>query len=61
MKTKFELGEEVFVKARIIRISYNPHDEPEKVRYDIAFVTDRGNTLTFNGMSDEQIERMVQG
>lgn len=61
MKTKFELGEEVFVRGKIVSISYDPNDNPEKVRYDIALVTGRGNRIVFNCMSDEQLERVVQG
>ena len=58
MKTKYELGEEVYLKAKVIRIGLSKNDG--KVFYDLTVKTNRGETLSLNYIKDEDIERIVQ-
>jgi hypothetical protein len=58
MKTKYELGEEVYLKAKVIRIGLSKNDG--NVFYDLAVKTNRGETLSLNYIKDEDIERIVQ-
>jgi len=58
MKTKYELGEEVYLKAKVMRIGLSKNDG--KVFYDLAVKTNRGETLSLNYIKDEDIERIVQ-
>ena len=60
MRTKFELGEEVYVKAEVIRASIDPKDRKKGVMYDLAIKTIRGETLSVNYLSEDQIESVVQ-
>ena len=60
MRTKFELGESVYVKAEVIRVSINLNDRKKGVMYDLAIKTIRGETLSVNYLSEDQIESVVQ-
>lgn len=60
MKTKFELGESVYVKAEVIRVSIDPKDRKKGVMYDLAVSTKDGHTLSLNYISEEDIESVVQ-
>ena len=46
MKSKFELGESVYVKAEVIRTSIDPKDRKKGVMYDLAVSTKEGHTLS---------------
>lgn len=59
MKTKFELGEEVFLKAKILRVGL-VGEGSDKVAYDLVVNTSRGEKLTTNYISEEDIEGLVQ-
>lgn len=59
MKTKFELGEEVFFPCKVVGISLN--DTENKPLYIIEFKTTSGNALTMRGVTEDQLERVVQG
>lgn len=61
MKTKFELGESVYVKAEVIRIAIDPKDERKGVMYDVAIPTKMGHTLSLSCISEEDIESVLQG
>ena len=61
MKTKFELGETVYVKAEVIRIAIDPEDRKKGVMYDVAVPTKEGHTLSLNYISEDDIESVVQG
>lgn len=58
MKTKFELGEDVYVKGKVIRISLNKDGNGEV--YDVAVKTDRGDTLSLNYISRNNIDSIEQ-
>lgn len=58
MKTKFELGEDVYVKGKVIRISLNKDGNCEV--YDVAVKTDRGDTLSLNYISGNNIDSIEQ-
>lgn len=60
MRTKFELGESVYVKAEVIRVSIDPKDRKNGVMYDLAIKTIRGETLSVNYLSEDQLESVVQ-
>ena len=60
MKSKFELGESVYVKAEVIRVSIEPKDRKKGVMYDLAVPTKEGHTLSLNCISEEEIESVVQ-
>ena len=60
MKSKFELGESVYVKAEVIRVSIDPQDRKKGVMYDLAVPTKEGHTLLLNCISEEEIESVVQ-
>ena len=60
MKSKFELGESVYVKAEVIRVSIDPKDRKKGVMYDLAVSTKEGHTLSLNFIGEEEIERVVQ-
>ena len=60
MKSKFELGESVYVKAEVIRVSIDPKDRKKGVMYDLAVSTKAGHTLSLNCIGEEEIERVVQ-
>lgn len=60
MRTKFELGEEVYIKAEVIRVSIDPKDRKKGVTYDLATKTSRGETLSINYLSEDQLESVVQ-
>ena len=61
MRTRFELGEEVYVKAKIIRIGLHFDNKVgDCARYDLAVKTSRGETLSINYLSEDQIESVVQ-
>ena len=59
MKTKFELGEKVFLRAKIIRIGL-VRDGSDKVTYDLVLNTSRGEKLTVNYINEEDMESLVQ-
>ncbi len=59
MKTEYELGEEVYLKAKVMRIGLSRNDD-NRVFYDLAVKTSRGETLSLNFIGDEDIERIVQ-
>ena len=61
MKTKYELGETVYVKAEVIRIAIDPKDTKKGVMYDVAVPTKMGHTLSLNCISEDDIESVVQG
>ena len=60
MKGKFELGESVYVKAEVIRVSIDPKDRKKGVMYDLAVSTKEGHTLSLNFIGEEEIESVVQ-
>ena len=60
MKSKFELGESVYVKAEVIRVSIDPEDRKKGVMYDLAVPTKMGHTLSLNCIGEEEIESVVQ-
>jgi hypothetical protein len=60
MRTRFELGESVYVKAEVIRASIDPKDRKKGVMYDLAVKTSRGETLSINYLSEDQLESVVQ-
>ena len=60
MKSKFELGESVYVKAEVIRVSIDPKDRKKGVMYDLAVFTKAGLTLSLNYIGEEEIESVVQ-
>jgi hypothetical protein len=61
MKTKFELGENVLLHARIIRIGFAKNkDGKEKVAYDLVVNTSLGEKLTIHYINEEDIESLVQ-
>ena len=60
MKSKFELGESVYVKAEVIRVSIDPKDRKKGVMYDLAVPTKMGHTLSLNCISEYEIERVIQ-
>ena len=60
MKSKFELGESVYVKAEVIRVSIDPKDRKKGVMYDLAVPTKEGHTLSLNFIGEEEIESVVQ-
>lgn len=60
MKSKFELGESVYVKAEVIRVSIDPEDRKKGVMYDVAVPTKMGHTLSLNSIGEDEIERVVQ-
>ena len=60
MKSKFELGESVYVKAEVIRVSIDPKDRKKGVMYDLAVPTKMGHTLSLNCISEDEIERVIQ-
>lgn len=60
MKTKFELGESVYVKAEVIRVSIDPKDRKKGVMYDLAVSTKEGHTISLNYIGEGEIERVVQ-
>lgn len=59
MKSKFELGEEVYVKAIVIRTGLKMGDKTLKVLYDLAVSTEH-NTISLNNIGESEIERVVQ-
>lgn len=59
MKTKYELGEEVYLKAKVMRIGLSWNDV-DNVFYDLAVNTSSGETFSLNNIKDEDIERVVQ-
>ncbi len=61
MKTKFEIGESVFLKAEVIRISIDPKDRKKGVMYDLAVAMKNGQTISVNYIAEEDIESVVQG
>lgn len=61
MKTKFEIGESVYVRAEVIRIAIDPKDKGRGVMYDVAVPTKAGHVLSLNCISEEDIESVVQG
>ena len=61
MKTKFELGETVYVRAEVIRIAIDPKDRKKGAMYDVAVPTKAGHTLSLNYISEDDIESVVQG
>jgi hypothetical protein len=56
MKTKYELGEEVYLKAKVMRIGLS-RDEVDNVFYDLAVNTSSGETFSLNNIKDEDIFR----
>lgn len=58
MKTKFELGEEVFVKGKIIGISINHSYTGDKVVYAVQIYEGDNNKML--AAEDWQLERRVQ-
>ena len=60
MKSKFELGESVYVKAEVIRVSIDPKDRKKGVMYDLAVSTKEGHTLSLNFIGEEEIESVIQ-
>ena len=60
MKSKFELGESVYVKAEVIRVSIDPEDRKKGVMYDLAVPTKIGHMLSLNCIGEEEIESVVQ-
>ena len=58
MKTKFELGEDVYVKGKVIRISLNKDGNGEV--YDVAVKTVRGDTLSLNFINGNNIDSIEQ-
>lgn len=60
MKSKFELGESVYVKAEVIRVSIDPEDRKKGVMYDVAVPTKMGHTLALNCIGEDEIERVIQ-
>ncbi len=60
MKSKFELGESVYVKAEVIRVSIDSKDRKKGVMYDLAVSTKEGHTISLNYIGEGEIERVVQ-
>lgn len=60
MKTKFELVENVYVRAKVIKISIDPEDTKKGVMYDLAVLTKTGHKLFLNCISEEDIKSVVQ-
>lgn len=60
MKSKFELGESVYVKAEVIRVSIDPKDRKRGIMYDLAVPTKQGHTLSLSCIAEEDIESVVQ-
>lgn len=60
MKTKFELGETVYVKAEVIRIAIDPEDRKRGIMYDVAVPINTGHTISMKWISEEDIESVVQ-
>lgn len=59
MKTKYELGEEVYLKAKVMRIGLS-RDDVDNVFYDLAVKTSRGETLSINYINAKDIEKLAQ-
>ena len=60
MKSKFELGENVYVKAEVIRVSIDPKDRKRGIMYDLVVPTKQGHALSLSYIGEEDIESMVQ-
>lgn len=61
MKTKFELGEDVLLNVRIIRIGFaRDNNGRDKVAYDLVVTTVRGDRLSINAIDEDDLKHMVQ-
>ena len=60
MKTKFELGETVYVKAEVIKIAIDPEDRKRGIMYDLSVPIKDGHAISMHWISEEDIKSVVQ-